>query len=85
MARFLRYVKIDTQSAEDSGKHPSTEKQLVLARLLETELKALSVQNVRISEQGIVYGMVPGNLPDNSKIPTITVIDATMTGYQSPE
>src|SRR5688572_13029413 len=74
MERFLRYVKIDTQSAEDSGKHPSTEKQLVLARLLEGELKALGVQNVRISKEGIVYGMVPGNLPDNSKVPTIGFI-----------
>jgi tripeptide aminopeptidase len=26
---------------------------------------------VRISEFGIVYGMVPGNLPDNSKVPVI--------------
>jgi tripeptide aminopeptidase len=74
MDRFLRYVKIDTQSAEDAGKFPSTEKQLVLARLLEKELKDLGVQNVRISEQGIVYGMVPGNLPDNSKVPTIGFI-----------
>ena len=74
MDRFLRYVKIDTQSVEDAGKWPSTEKQLVLARLLETELKALGVQNVRISGEGIVYGMVPGNLPDNSKVPTIGFI-----------
>lgn len=74
MDRFLRYIKIDTQSAEEAGKFPSTEKQLVLARLLEKELKDLGVQNVRISEQGIVYGMVPGNLPDNSKVPTIGLI-----------
>ena len=74
MDRFLRYVKIDTQSAEDQPASPSTKKQLDLARLLETELKALDVQNVRISEEGIVYGMVPGNLPDNSKVPTIGFI-----------
>lgn len=74
MDRFLRYVKIDTQSAEDAGKVPSTEKQLVLARMLEKELKDLGVQNVRVSEFGIVYGMVPGNLPDNSKVPTIGFI-----------
>jgi len=72
--RFLRYVKIDTQSAEDAGKVPSTEKQLVLAKLLEKELKDLGVQNVRVSEFGIVYGMVPGDLPDNSKVPTIGFI-----------
>ena len=74
MDRFLRYVKIDTQSAEDAGKFPSTDKQLVLARLLETELKALGVQKVRISAEGIVYGFVPGNLADNAKVPTIGFI-----------
>jgi tripeptide aminopeptidase len=72
--RFLRYVKIDTQSAEDQNKVPSTDKQLVLAHLLEKELKELGVQNVRVSDFGIVYGMVPGNLPDNSKVPTIGFI-----------
>ena len=74
MDRFLRYVKIDTQAAEDAGKVPSTDKQLVLARLLEKELKELGVQNVSMSEFGIVYGLVPGNLPDNSKVPTIGFI-----------
>ena len=72
--RFLRYVKIDTQSAEDAGKWPSTEKQLVLARLLEKELKELGATKVRISEEGIVYAMVPGNLADNTKVPTIGFI-----------
>src|SRR5204863_3711063 len=74
MDRFLRYVKIDTQSAEDQPAPPSTKKQLDLARLLEKELKDLSVQNVRLSEWGIVYGMVPGNLADNGKVPTIGFI-----------
>jgi len=74
MDRFLRYVKIDTQSAEDQNTVPSTKKQLDLARLLEKELKALGAQNVRVSEFGIVYAMIPGNLPDNSKVPTIGLI-----------
>lgn len=74
MDRFLRYVKIDTQSAEDAGKWPSTEKQLVLARLLEKELASLGATRIRISDEGIVYAMVPGNLDDNSKVPTIGFI-----------
>jgi len=74
MDRFLRYVKIDTQSAEDQPAPPSTKKQLDLANLLAKELKELGVENVRISEFGIVYGLVPGNLPDNSKVPTIGLI-----------
>jgi tripeptide aminopeptidase len=71
MDRFLRYAKIDTQSAEDQPVVPSTKKQFDLARMLEKELKDLGVQKVRVSEFAIVYGMVPGNLRDNSKVPTI--------------
>ena len=72
--RFLRYVKIDTQSQEDQNKVPSTAKQLVLANLLAKELKELGAENVRVSEFGIVYASVPGNLPDNSKAPVIGFI-----------
>ena len=60
--RFLRYVKIDTQSQEDQTTVPSTKKQFVLANLLAKELKDLGAQNVRVSEFGIVYATVPGNL-----------------------
>jgi tripeptide aminopeptidase len=72
--RFLRYVKIDTQSAEEQTTVPSTKKQFDLANLLAEEMKKLGVQNVRVSEFAIVYGMIPGNLPDNSKVPTIGFI-----------
>lgn len=41
--RFLRYVKIDTQSDEDSASHPSTAKQHKLAELLVEELKELGL------------------------------------------
>ena len=41
--RFLRYVKIDTRSDEESGTHPSTENQHELARLLVSELKELGL------------------------------------------
>src|SRR6188474_2005389 len=74
MDRFLRYVKIDTQSAEDQTTTPSTRKQLNLANLLAKELNALGAQNVRVSEFGIVYAMVPGNLTDNAKVPVIGFI-----------
>jgi len=72
--RFLRYVKIDTQSQEDQTTTPSTRKQLNLANLLAKELMALGAQNVRVSEFGIVYATVPGNLADNSKVPVIGFI-----------
>lgn len=72
--RFLRYVKIDTQSQEDQTTTPSTKKQLNLANLLAKELTALDAQNVRVSEFGIVYATIPGNLADNSKVPVIGLI-----------
>ena len=74
MDRFLRYVKIDTQSQEDQTTTPSTRKQLNLANLLAKELSALGAQNVRVSEFGIVYATIPGNLPDNSKVPVVGFI-----------
>src|SRR5262245_29372457 len=74
MDRFLRYVKIDTQSQEDQTTVPSTRKQLNLANLLAKELTALGAQNVRVSEFGIVYATVPGNLADNSKVPVVGFI-----------
>jgi tripeptide aminopeptidase len=72
--RFLRYVKIDTQSAEDQTTVPSTRKQFELANLLARELKDLGAQNVRVSENAIVYATIPGNLPDNSKVPVVGFI-----------
>src|SRR5947209_8279519 len=72
--RFLRYVKIDTQSKDDEPTVPSTPKQLNLANRLASELKELGAQNVRLSEFGIVYAFVPGNLPDNSQVPVIGFI-----------
>lgn len=74
MSRFLRYVKIDTQSAEDQTTVPSTKKQCDLARLLEKELKELGAEDVRVSEYCIVYAKVSGNLPDNSKVPVVGFI-----------
>lgn len=74
LERFMRYAKIDTQSAEDQPTVPSTKKQFDLAKLLEKELKDLGAKNVRVSEFCIVYATVPGNLPDNSKVPVIGFI-----------
>ena len=41
--RFLRYVKIDTRSDDESETHPSTAKQRDLAKLLASELEELGL------------------------------------------
>ena len=69
--RFLRYVKIDTQS-EENGNHPSTEKQFDLARLLTEELKAIGVSDVTLDEEFCyVYGVIPANLPAGKSAPSV--------------
>ena len=58
--RFLRYVRIDTQSAHGVDASPSTEKQLDLCRLLRDELEEIGLDDVRLDEYGYVYGSLPG-------------------------
>ena len=72
--RFLRYVRVDTQSAEDERTVPSTAKQWTLARMLVEELTQLGAQNVRISEHCMVYASIPGNLPNGRTVPTLGLI-----------
>ena len=57
----MKYVSYETTSHEDSGTHPSSEKELVLARALVEEMKELGVSNVYLSEQGYVYGYLPAS------------------------
>jgi tripeptide aminopeptidase len=75
LERFLRYVKIDTQSDPDSNSTPSTMKQFDLANLLVDELKQLGVNDVEITDKCYVYGTIPSNIPENdivfSKVPPI--------------
>ena len=57
--RFLSYAKVNTQSAEGTGKSPSTDGQWDLARLLVEELRALGLQEVALSEFGVVTAVLP--------------------------
>ena len=71
--RFLRYVRIDTQSAEDGKKTPSTEKQWTLANLLAEELRRLGAENVSVSAFCMVYATLPANVPNDltGRVPAI--------------
>ena len=50
LERFLRYVKIDTQSKDEQEQFPSTEKQFDLANLLAAELKELGLSDATVDE-----------------------------------
>ncbi|MDE7418086.1 MAG: peptidase T [Lachnospiraceae bacterium] len=72
---FLRYVKIDTQSSEEtSDKVPSTEKQRNLAKLLYQELSELGAEDVRYDEEhSYVYAVIPSNI-DKGQVPAVGFI-----------
>ena len=57
--RLLKYVKIDTQSSDNSGTHPSTEKQRTLAAILADELTSLGAKDVRVTPDCYVYARIP--------------------------
>ena len=76
--RFLRYVRVDTQSAYDSGQVPSTAKQLDLSRTLVDELKAIGATDVELDEQaGIVYATVPATVEGKPTIGFVAHVDTT--------
>jgi len=60
LERFLRYVRIDTQSDHNSDTFPSTAKQLDLSRLLVDELRAAGIDDVELTEHGYVFATLPG-------------------------
>lgn len=59
--RFMRYVRIDTQSDPESNSTPSTEKQKELSQLLFMELRGLGLTQVETDEYGYVYATIPSN------------------------
>ncbi|MEA5048201.1 MAG: peptidase T [Eubacteriales bacterium] len=66
--RFLRYVKIDTESVQHTEQIPSTQKQLDLSRLLRDELLALGAQDVTLDEHGYVMATIPANINQNTPV-----------------
>ena len=70
--RFLRYVKIDTQSDPNSETTPSTDKQWVLANLLYDELLAIGMKEVTIDDKGYIMATLPATI--TKEVPIIGFI-----------
>lgn len=65
ISRFTQYVKVDTQSNEESGSCPSTPGQITLGRLLAEELEEIGMQDVMIDSNGYVMATLPPNTDKN--------------------
>jgi tripeptide aminopeptidase len=87
LARFLRYVQVDTQSDEDSTTSPSTEKQKDLSRLLAAELAEFGLADARMDEWGYVWATLPANLAGaaaGAVVPPLGLIAHVDTYFATP-
>lgn len=87
LERFLKYIEVPTTSSEASKTCPSTENQLVLAKILVDELQAMGITDAAMDENGYVMGTIPSNI--DKEVPTIgfishldTAPDLTTVGIQ---
>jgi tripeptide aminopeptidase len=60
LARFLRYVRIDTQSRRERSSSPSTPGQLDLGRLLVDELREAGLDDAHLDDNGYVVATLAG-------------------------
>src|SRR5688572_3350319 len=67
--RFMRYVRVDTQSDPQSNSFPTTEKQKDLSRILVEELKVMGIADAEMDEFGYVYASIPSTT--NKKVPVL--------------
>jgi tripeptide aminopeptidase len=83
LERFLRYVRIDTQSDEKSTTYPSTEKQFDLLRPLVDELLAIGLADAAIDEHGYVMATIPATTA-KANVPTIGLLAHVDTSPEMP-
>lgn len=62
LARFLRYVRVDTRSDPHSATFPSTPGQWDLLRLLEQELHEIGAAEIVLNERGYLLATVPATV-----------------------
>jgi tripeptide aminopeptidase len=74
--RFLRYVKVDTQSDHHTKTHPSTEKQKNLSKILVEELKAIGVPAF-LDDYGYVYAKIDKNIEGAPAIGLVAHVDTS--------
>lgn len=84
LERFLRYVQVDTQSADEHcDRVPSTDIQFDLARLLADELRELGARDVAVSEHAYVTAWIPASAGSEDK-PRLGLIAHLDTTEQAP-
>lgn len=73
LSRFLRYVRIDTQSSDRLSTCPSTPGQLDLQRMLKKELDELGAAEVTLTRHGYVLATIPAT-SKRAGVPTVAFL-----------
>jgi len=74
--RFIKYVKVDTQSDHESLTFPSTEKQKDLSKILVGELKGLGL-DAFLDDYGYVYTKINKNIEGAPAIGFVAHVDTS--------
>ena len=82
LERFLRYVRVDTQSARDREGSPSTPGQLDLSRMLVDELHEIGLDDATLDEDGYVYATLAAT--NGTGAPTVGLIAHVDTSPDAP-
>ncbi len=75
--RFCRYVKVETTAVEETNKHPSSEGQFELGRILVDELRALGLADADVDKYGIVMGTIPATVKGAPTIAWLAHMDTS--------
>jgi tripeptide aminopeptidase len=67
--RFIKYIKIDTESDPNNPAFPSSEKQWDLAKVLVKELEQIGMQDIDLDENCYIMATLPSNI--DYEVPTI--------------
>lgn len=82
LARFLRYVRVDTAADPTSSAYPSSPGQWDLGKILAQELAAMGADDVRQDRYGLVWATIPSTLGPG--LPTVALIAHLDTSPEAP-
>mgnify|MGYP003336833421 CR=1 FL=1 len=82
--RFLRYVKIDTQSDPYVSTTPSTEKQKDLSKLLLNELRVMGYKDAFLDDLGYTYLKISKNAEGYTPIGFVSHVDTSFDAPGAP-
>ena len=83
LARFCRYVEIDTTSASNATTVPSSPGQWDLLRLLEQELREIGATEITLTEHGILLATIPPTVA-GSETPVVAWLAHVDTAPELP-